>query len=135
MSVLHNTVSAHCLRKTLENGVYVFRFTVSSRRAVDEWLIHLDTIYEHQPSNKPVRYIIDYTATDPLPVSYAAQRCEQWLAFHPNFPPTRIAFLQDHSAIAPLVNSIARLLRPKRASMRFFSHERRDEAMRWLIAS
>jgi hypothetical protein len=128
-----NEESAHCVHTTLPNGIHIIKFNTTDDRSVDEWLGHLDEIHQQASPGETVRYLIDFCVDGIPPISYAARRIRQWMIANSGYPTAKIAFIHNNNALASIMESVARMLRPERTTLRFFSSARYDDAIAWLL--
>ena len=114
------------------DGVYIFRFSRPTRRAVDEWLLALDTAYRSHPVDRPLRMVIDYRLRGMPQLSYATQRARHWLYANPDAPQTHLVLLHKSDALATIIDGVVRLLRTPNLNIRFFHESREEDALAWL---
>jgi len=126
-----SSVRSHC-SYTHEGGVDIFRFEVPSRRAVDEWLLYLDTAYRNRPTDRAMRLVLDYRLRGIPHLSYATQRARQWINAHPDAPQTHTVLLHNSYALATIIDGVVRLLRTPNLNLRFFHENHIEDAFHWL---
>jgi len=117
----------------LENGIYQFVFKEATTRAVDEWLIHAETVIQNTPSGEIIRALYDNTQAGMLPMNYGIQRAKELIRKYPDRPSSRVAFVFQRGFIISLVEAFVGMLRSGSDVVRFFQAERRDEAIAWLL--
>lgn len=115
------------------DDIYVVEINHASEDVVDEWLKILSEIYEIWPKSRTFRYLLRYRAEGVPPISYGANQVRKWLINHADHPITRVAFIHNNSALATLLDGVVRMLRVRRATVRFFLEQREEEAIRWLL--
>lgn len=127
-----------CIHHQLDNGIQEFIFTESSRAAVDEWIRHLERIYQESlnlPADSPGRTLIDVRQSGAMPLSYFFQRSRQFTSTHPSPAGSvaRVAGLHDaNGVIVSLVQSFANL-GSRDMTVAFFKGDQRDQAIAWLL--
>lgn len=122
---------AHC-SYFQTNGIHMFRFERPSRRAVDEWLLHLDRVYASGP-DKQVRIAMEYTVRGMPHLSYATERLRQWSSSQHHLPRSQVAFLHNNATMAMIIDGIVRLLISERHTVHFFNIRHADDAFDWLM--
>jgi hypothetical protein len=115
------------------NGIHMFRFERSSRRAIDEWLLHLDRVFANSRSDETVQISIEYAVRGMPHLSYATERLRQWINGQQRLPRTRIVFLHNNATMAMIIDGIARLLLSRRHTIRFFNIRHTEDAIDWLM--
>jgi len=123
---------AHCSYEQV-NGIHLFRFERPSRRAVDEWLLHLDRVYASSFSDERVRIAMEYAVRGMPHLSYATERLRQWNSAQHHLPRTRVAFLHNNATMAMIIDGIVRLLISERHTVHFFNIRHADDAFDWLM--
>ena len=126
-----NPHATHCIYTLRHDGIHVFAFVDQSREAMDEWLIHLDTMFASLKPDEKVRYIMDYRAGKVPSLVYGANRARDWLIRNPEHNPARVAFIHNSSMLMSMLENIVKLLRARRVTARFFTDEAR--AVAWLL--
>lgn len=122
--------------KLLENGIHLFKFTESSRRAVDAWIIkteELTAASQAQP-DKPVRYLYDQVESGMQPAYYAFQRSQAMLKNYPGRARSRAVFLINPGFFVSIMDTFIKLLRSEdKDKVQFFPAEQYDQAIAWLL--
>jgi hypothetical protein len=128
MSTPETDDCSHILRP---DGIHVFRFRRSTRKAIDEWLKHLDFIDANLLPDETVLYLIDYQTGTIPPIVYGANQNRLWLDRRSKQNPARVAVLYHSRLLVRLMESTVRLLETQQVSVRFFLRE--AEAVAWLL--
>ena len=126
------SISVHCTHQRLYDGIHIFRFEQTSRRSVDEFLLHMDSAYRALPEGEPMRIVIDYKLRGIPHLSYGVQRLRQWISDNPQTTSTNVAFIHNNHALAAIIDAVTRLMRIRRAHIRFFHENQQDNAFNWL---
>jgi hypothetical protein len=117
--------------KKLPNGIYYFKFLKSSRRAVDEWLAEIDTIYEASPFNRTVLMMVDFRTSGAPPITYFMQYARERIASNPVHCNTRIAAILPENLMLPIVKMLFKTQRLDRTDFRIFAQP--EAAEMWLL--
>ena len=128
------TLGSHCAY-AMQDDIHIFRFGQASRRAIDEWLRHLDRAYSRVPSGEPMRCIVQYGIRGMPYLSYSTQRLRFWAKQRKHLPTTYVAVLTDDAELIRIVDGIVQFLIPNGPNIRFFSTDDIDKAMNWLHRS
>ncbi|MBI5667380.1 MAG: hypothetical protein HZC41_05170 [Chloroflexi bacterium] len=132
LNTFHGT---RCLHQQHDNGIHEFVFTESSRQAVDEWFTQLDYITRDVPSGTMMYFLVRSTATDVLPVAYMIKSAFNWVTENPHLYTARVAFLHRSNFYYPHAKSFIRAWQMSNGiAVRFYPSDRRDDAVRWLLA-
>lgn len=125
------TLRSHCAY-IVQDDIHIFRFEQASRRAVDEWLRHLDRAYARIAPGEPMRCVVEYGIRGMPHLSYSTQRLRFWMHDKPDLPPTYVAVVHNNPELARLVDGIVRFLFPNGPQIRFVPFEQYDVAFSWL---
>ena len=121
-----------CVYEVLDRGIHRFVWTAQTPELVDEYLAHIERIYNTQPYNKRLRLLIDVRAAIP-PFRYGLYRSKQFFSKYPMQPETRAAYICPSSILITLLDSSLRML-PPGAERRFFLDDQEEDALAWLLA-
>lgn len=121
-----------CIYEVLDGGIHRFVWTVQKPELVDEYLAHIEHIYNTQPYNQRLRLLIDVRAAIP-PIRYGLHRSKEFFARYPMQPETRAAYICPSSILITLLDSSLRML-PLGTERRFFLEDQEEEAIAWLLA-
>lgn len=132
LTIQQEQIGTDCIWETLPNGIHVFRFVKPSRRAVDEWLEHLDAMFAAL-TEPEVCYVMDYSIKGLVPIAYGAQRSREWLAANPNHAPAYVTFIHNNTMMVSMFDSIVRLLPAHHVTTRFFKADDYEKAIDWLL--
>ena len=116
-----------------DDGIHEFIVRESSTEAADAYLAGLGRIYQlRSDTREPIRVLLD-SGGHTLPLQYTFQRGRELSTKYPNMGTTKTATLTDSAVEARLVDSFMHLMRFPGVRIRFFSEDRRDEAIAWLL--
>jgi hypothetical protein len=119
----------------LENGVHYFRFTESSRRAIDQWIVKTEEITRDTPQDQIIHYFYDQVESGMQPASYAFRKSQAAMAPYPNRAKSRTVFLVNKGFFVALMETFINLMRSGDTdTVRFFDSEDREKAMEWLLS-
>jgi hypothetical protein len=119
----------------LDSGIHELTFTEASRAAVDELVLHMNSIYDTIPPKGVARVIVHHDNVGMQPVTYMFQRMRDWHTRHPVHFSSRAAILVDDTILAWLVDSLLKtILRTAAVELRYFDTRDRETAIRWLLS-
>ena len=126
--------STCCHYALLDSGIHELTFTVASRAAVDELVVHMNAIYDRTPPRGVARVLVQHCNVGMQPVTYMFQRMREWHARRPVHFSSRAAILVDDTILAWLVDSLLKtILRTAAVEIRYFDSSDREAAIRWLL--
>jgi hypothetical protein len=127
--------SPRCAYRKLDNGINEFVFHESSKAAIDDFFYTLEKLLRTTPSHVTLRYLVDIAQGDrAVSIVTLTQRFRRLETQIPQRARGRTAILHKPGALITLFDNLIRTLAPSRDVTRFFPMERRDEAIRWLLA-
>lgn len=124
-------VQPACGYEVLENGIHRFEWTAQAPELVDEFLAHIERIYNTQPYNASLNILIDARMAIP-PIRYGLHKSKEFFARYPMQPETRAAYICPSSILITLLDSSLRML-PVSSKRRFFLYDEEGEAIDWLL--
>ena len=73
-------LAKYCQLTDLNNGIWLFMFSESSNRAVDEWYVWQSYLKEHPTPREDnrVRMLLDMRKSGALPLLYTLQQGREW---------------------------------------------------------
>ncbi len=118
-----------------DTDIHEFTFHKSSRQAVDDWLAHMNVIYEDKTRNDHLHFLIDARESGSLPLSYmftAATKWVQQLRVHPH---VRLALVNKpgENILTALSDKIVKTMRLGHLEMTNFYGDSKDQAITWLL--
>jgi hypothetical protein len=125
-----------CMYLLLENGVHQFTFTNANKPAIDEFFRHVEHILAATPPETVGRHLIDVSQNSgesAISLAGGVQRFRRLETQLPHRAPGRTVILHKPGVIYGFVDSLIRVLAPKKDVTRFFPVEERDAAMEWLL--
>jgi hypothetical protein len=119
------------------NGIHEFVLADASKAAVDQWLEQLNALYVHASLDEIMLVLADVRRSRMQSMVFAFRRIEKWLAEHPQRPATHYAFLSHPDVVRAIKATFMTLVRSSGESdmARFFSIDRREQAVAWLRAT
>jgi hypothetical protein len=135
MHVSQSQTSGLCTCQQLDNGIYDIVYTESSHQAAEEYLAHLDWLYDGKtPQDPTVRVMVDVSVSEQLPLNQMLPKIREFIRNHPYRPPTRNVYLLSDNCYAHFLDTFVNMLRAPRDRVRYFNSSKRDEAIAWLLA-
>ena len=124
-----------CEYTVTEQGVHQFIFREPSKDAIDDFFRKLEHIFTTTPKGGTNRYIVDITQAGERDVSLVAnvQRFRRLETLYPERPRGRTVILHRPGLAYSFIDSFIRAIAPSRDITRFFSVDKRDEALTWLL--
>ena len=120
----------------VEANIHEIQFLNRSPAAVRDLFRHYDHLYDITPHDQSLRYLIDWYQSGWPPLSYIFVCGREWVEKHPDFHPTRTAYLYNNEFMVPLATSLAHMLsstvNDDRMQWRFFHAAERNRAIDWL---
>jgi hypothetical protein len=133
--MLHTSSGERCQYNQLEQDIHEFVFTEASRKAIDEWFAHLDTIQQSARPLTVMRFLVRSTAPEPMPIAYALKCAQKWAQENPTMHTSRVAFVHRSEFFYPYIKSFVRSWQMNYGNLiRFFPADRYEDAVRWLLA-
>jgi hypothetical protein len=133
LNTFHGT---RCLYQQMDNGIHEFVFTEASRQAVDEWFTQLDVITRHASADTMLYLLVRSTANEQLPIPYMIKCAFQWGIENPQIYTARVVFLHRSPFYYPHAKSFIRAWQMSNGiAVRFYSADRREDAVRWLLGN
>ena len=117
----------------LGNGVHRIVFNISSNATTDEYFLHLERLIETCSPETTLLLLTDLRPDGAPSVTYAFRCAKRMFARHPNAPKMRGAYLLPSSGKAFLMDHFLKLLRLN-SSRRFYTGDKEDEAITWLLS-
>lgn len=131
LNTFHGT---RCLHQQLDDGIYEFVFTESSRQAVDEWFTQLEFLTRDTSPGTMIHLLVRSTASEMLPVTYMIKSAYNWFADNSHLYTARIVFLHRSSFTYPHAKSFIRAWQMRNGiAVRFYPADRREDAVHWLL--
>jgi hypothetical protein len=123
-----------CSHTPLKNGIHEIKVLQPTRAAVNQFAEIMSGLYEgKQPTDKPMRFLMDITDGRGLPINYMVDRSREVLMRYPKRPPTRTAIMMRQSFSIRLVDTFIQVMHLKHDVVRFFTDRQREEALAWLM--
>ena len=124
-----------CEYTVTEQGIHQFVFREPSKDAIDDFFRKLELIFTTTPKGGTNRYIVDITQAGERDVSLVAnvQRFRRLETLYPERPRGRTVILHRPGLAYSFIDSFIRAIAPSRDITRFFSVDKRDEALTWLL--
>ena len=125
-----------CEYTVTEQGIHQFVFREPSKEAIDDFFRKLELIFTTTPSTGTNRYIVDITQAGEKDVSLVAnvQRFRRLETIYPKRPRGRTVILHRPGLAYSFIDSFIRAIAPSRDITRFFSVDKRDEAIAWVLS-
>ncbi len=118
----------------LENGIHQFVFYDSAKGTVDTFFERLEIILATTPHTEIARYILDVSqGSREISLVGMTQRFRRLETQFAHRARGRTAVLHKPGAIMAFFDNFVRTLAPSRDMTRFFSVEKRQEAIAWLL--
>ena len=129
------TANNGCEYTVTEQGIHQFVFREPSKDAIDDFFRKLEQIFTTTPKGGTNRYIVDITQAGDRDVSLVAnvQRFRRLETLYPERPRGRTVILHRPGLAYSFIDSFIRAIAPSRDITRFFSVDKRDEALTWLL--
>lgn len=117
-----------------DTEIHHFVFTQGTRAAVDQWLDHVDAIYERidELGTLHVRALVDISNISQPSLPYAYNRAKEIGQKYTTLPPRRFVFIAQQSVFTSMVKTFINLLRSD-VEYNFVPPEKRDDAIAWLL--
>lgn len=121
------------------DGIHEFVFTGddADNSGLDHFFEVLRDLLERTPPNETLRYIVDASQGKQQlrpPIAELVRRFRKLEAQLPERAAGRTALLHDGSVLLTLANTIIDTLAPDKDKTRFFTVDRREQAIRWLLS-
>lgn len=118
-----------------EQGIHQFIFRQSTKEAIDDFFRKLEQLFSSTAGSPLNRYIVDITQAGDRDVSLVSnvQRFRRLETLFPQRPRGRTVIIHRPGLAYNFIDSFIRALAPNRDVTRFFSVEKRDEAIEWLL--
>ncbi len=125
----------HCAYTLLDSGVHEFVFLESSKAAIEEFFSYLEPILKNTPHDQTARYIVDVTGGDrEVSIVAMTQRFRRLETSLPHRARGRSAILHKPNIAITFFDGLIRALAPTRDVTRFFTADRREEALAWVLS-
>lgn len=122
-----------CNYQLVEGGIHQFTFTTASRKAVDQYIDHLETILPTVTASAEIRVLLDIRSAGFPPIAYFATRMRNLNYRLPYRVYTRTVILYQSSMILSLLETaIFLLMKPSHDTVQFV-HNNRTDAVNWLL--
>lgn len=118
----------------LENGIHEFGFEDSDKKTVDAFFKTLEHILTTTPHTDTARYILNITGNGQISLVAMTQRFRRLEAQIPHRARGRTAVIHNPALILSFIDGFVRALAPSRDITRFFTLDRRQEAIDWLLS-
>lgn len=123
-----------CLRATIGEDIHELIFMETSRRAVEEYFIHLDDIACNSALDRPIRILTDGSQIKGVqPMGHTMSHARQILSIHTVRPPIKLAIIVGRKEDTNLMYSLFRTLMRWEDGLRFFYPDQQNEAIDWLL--
>ncbi len=130
-------VGKRCAYQKLDSGIREFVFLEKSPRAIDEWVVHLNTIMTDDPPQAGVKELLLLDIRQHVPGAvYAARQLHAWREHNkPNDDNTCVAVLLRSQAhfVLHVANNVVNIVGLEKINVRFFIHDH-QKAIDWLVS-
>jgi hypothetical protein len=117
-----------------DNGIQEYRILEATHEAVDEWMEMAIANARDVPASGLIRYLIVLPAGELIPLMHTFTRIQESLKARPQRPSTRVAILHAPDFLVSVLEAFIRMLRSgDKDVVRFFLHDQREDAIRWLL--
>lgn len=101
----------HCEYTLLDNGIHYFKYLDSTTASLEDWINHVNTIYESMSSSSRLMFIVDSRDVGFHPIGYTFRRGREWvntLAIHPQ---VRMAMLYSDNMLTSMFETLLKSLK------------------------
>jgi len=117
-----------------DNGIQEYRFLEATHEAVDEWMEVATANARSVPASGLIHYLIVLPVGELIPLMHTFTRIQEALKARPLRPSTRVAILHAPDFLVSVLEAFIRMLRSgDKDVVRFFLHDHREDAIRWLL--
>jgi hypothetical protein len=125
-----------CHYEWMPEGVHSFYFSPDGRSGLDDFFARLTEILANAPAHtRRLRYLVDVSdaGEGEAPFHELVRRFRELEIALPQRPPGRTALIVANSRLLSLANALIATLAPQKDRTRFFSPERREAALEWVL--
>lgn len=122
-----------CEYTLLENGVHLFTNTDVTNKTVEEWIAHMNRIYETLTPDSQISLLIDNRQVGSPPFYHTFNKGREWVASLKIHPQVRLAIIYKEDFIMSLFETLIRTLRLGHLEVKSFSgDDSMEKAHTWL---
>lgn len=122
-----------CEYTLLDNGIHLFVHSNVDHNTIEEWIVHVDKIYETVTSETKLPMLIDNRNAGGPPFPHTFNRGREWVKTLKVHPQVRLAIVYSNNFLMSLFETLIRTLRLGHLEVKSFSGEQSMErATQWL---
>lgn len=125
-----------CKYTLLENGVHLFTNSDVTNKTIEEWIAHMNRIYETLTPESQISLLIDNRQAGSPPFYHTFNKGREWVKTLKIHPQARLAIIYKEDFIMSLFETLIRTLRLGHLEVKSFSgDESMQKAITWLTQS